>query len=201
MNKELIKKYKKEFDHWLNEGEVLACHIKNKLDGYSVDWQVINENAKWDDINITYILNDEFVEFRKAGAEGKQLQVSYPNSPHPTTWYDESYHRISWSDNQLVRIKPESTIKVGDWLFDVQYKTYHRVNRVLSDRVELNEFNILLSVIDGYNYEIWKPKIGEFCIMELEQANHSAFVVQEWEENARWTPIPYTGPIPYYTKD
>ena len=34
MNKELINKYKPEFDHWLNGGNILYKHIKrgNRLD-------------------------------------------------------------------------------------------------------------------------------------------------------------------------
>ena len=193
MNKELIKKYKKEFDHYINGGTVLAKYPKLQ-DEEASEW--LEDDTVFDNLEEALIvINDKFVEIRKAIVEGRQVQ--FKNS---TEWKDISFLTIRPEETpDMYRIKP--TIKVGDWLFDVQYKTYHRVSRVLSDRVELNEFNILLSVIDGYNYEIWKPKIGEFCIMELEQANHSAFVVQKWEENAKWTPIPYTGPIPYYTKD
>ena len=202
MNKELIKKYKAEFNHWLNNGEVLSCAIKNKLNGFVVDWQPMSSyTAKWDDENIAYIINDKYVEFRKAGIEGKQLQVCYPDSTNPTTWYDKSYHKISWSDSQLVRIKPEPTIKVDDWLFNLQYKTYHRVNKVLSDKVELNEFNVLLSAINNHNYKLWKPEVGEWCVIDEVTPNNKNFIVQKWEENAKWTPIPYTGPIPYFIKD
>lgn len=147
MNKELIKKYKKEFDHWLNGGKLLACPIRDKLNGYSIDWQPIDENALWDNKNIAYIINDKYVEFRKAGAEGKQLQVSYNDGK---TWFDKSYRKISWSKSQLVRIKPEeSKFKLGDWFRAPSGCIY-----------QINETDIL----HGTEHFIpWQPKPGEWC--------------------------------------
>ena len=204
MNKELIKKYQTEFNHWLNNREVLSCAIKNKLNGFAVDWQPIsNYAAKWDDENIAYVINDKYVELRKAGIEGKQLQVSYPNSTNPTTWYDKNYNKILWSDSQLVRIKPEPTIKVGDWLFDLQYKTYYRIHNIAPDAINLGSFSIKPEAINDINFKLWKPEIGEWCTMdETNNGDESySFTVQKWGLTSKWTPIPYTGPIPYFIKD
>ena len=56
MNKELIKKYKKEFDHWLLDGGELIYH-------YAVGWEPI---TGWGLPTETIIvINDEYVEFRK----------------------------------------------------------------------------------------------------------------------------------------
>lgn len=118
MNKELILKYKTEFDHWLNDKEVLACPIKNKLNGYAVDWQPIGKNALWDNENIAYIINDEYAELRKAKAEGKTIQFK------PSI--DSDFKDINMSLDSYIkeyphfgvsryRIKPEEPkFKVGD---------------------------------------------------------------------------------------
>ena len=92
MNKELIKKYKKEFDHWLNEGSLLARVITSDEDDflYTIWYEVDNKVLaleKWTsnylfnltDIQTNYykpqfIINDEYVELRKALIEGKTIQ-------------------------------------------------------------------------------------------------------------------------------
>lgn len=201
MNKKLIKKYKAEFDHLLYGGSVLVKYTELQNEE-SYEW--IEDDTIFDNLEeALIIINDEFVEFRKAGAEGKQLQVSYPNSPHPTIWYDKSYHKISWSDNQLVRIKPESTIKVGDWLYDLQYKTYHRIENVLEDKIETNMFRVYKSSINGIDYSLWKPKPGEWCIVDNSENEdiHISFMVHQWQLDSKWTPIPYTGPMPHFIKE
>ena len=80
MNKELIKKYKAEFDWWVDDGSILY-----KVNGSNFNernWLPMTEhNPIWEP-NFTYIINDEYVEFRKAQAEGKQLQ-----------WQD-NYHKV-----------------------------------------------------------------------------------------------------------
>ena len=74
MNKTLILQYKVEFDCWLNGGKLL---YKNKdLDV----WFGIGE-AVWglstSDVR-TIIINDEYVEFRKALAEVKTVEFKHP---------------------------------------------------------------------------------------------------------------------------
>ena len=204
MNKELIKKYKKEFDYWLNGGELLSKHPDEN------DWYNVT-TVLWNNPNIQYIINDKFVEFRKALAEGKQLQYNFGNfgpnkQDFPNFWKDLDLSIGIISSRAFpenYRIKQEQTIKVGDWLFDLQYKTYYRVNNVLSDKVELNGFNVLLSAVNGYDYMLWKPKIGEWCIIDDPKVSDIdySFTVQKWGLTSTWTLIPYTGPIPYFIKD
>jgi len=80
MNKELIKKYKKEFDYWLNDGDVIW-----KSQGGT--WRSVN------DINCfrlgsvhnsaqvaTIVINDKYAELRKAQTEGKIIQYKTNNS-------------------------------------------------------------------------------------------------------------------------
>ena len=76
MSKEVIKKYKAEFDHWLDEGSVLCRSKANPKES----WKEIKKPL-WLDTYL-YIINDKYVEFRKAQAEGKQLQ-----------WQD-NYHKV-----------------------------------------------------------------------------------------------------------
>ena len=67
MNKELILKYKTEFDHWLNGGK-----LRHKAYG---KWEQTNNiwSCRTADI-AAVIIDDEYVEFRKALAEGKTIQ-------------------------------------------------------------------------------------------------------------------------------
>ena len=227
MNKELIKKYKIEFDHYIDGGSIIARIVTSDEDDfcytvwYEVDALAL-DNWKADYLfNLTdkqiafykpqFIINDKYVELRKALLENKTIQIlDVINQTHiglgfEYEWRDSKSLISSSSFSKPLdkyRIKPEPTIKVDDWLFNLQYKTYHRVNKVLSDKVELNEFNVLLSAIDNHNYKLWKPQLNEWCIIDSEPAtDHYYFTVQKWEENAKWTPIPYTGPIPYFIKD
>lgn len=97
MNKELINKYKHEFDHWLNEGKVLHKHANSNY------WCIYEP---WDyspDYVTAIIINDEYVELRKALAEGKAIEYLGQSS---NVW-----HEVQESDFNLhptcYRIKPD----------------------------------------------------------------------------------------------
>lgn len=84
MNKELILKYKTEFDHWLNGGK-----LRHKAYG---KWEQTNNiwSCRTADI-AAVVIDDEYVEFRKALAEGKTIQIAGLNPiAHPTI-YKNSY--------------------------------------------------------------------------------------------------------------
>lgn len=79
MNRELITQYKLEFDHWLN-GESVLC----------TNWE--EDNKLWrdtcpsgDDFTYTgnkppkFVINDKYVEYRKALAEVHHHFISIPN--------------------------------------------------------------------------------------------------------------------------
>jgi len=166
MNKELILKYKTEFDHWLNDKEVLACPIKNKLNGYAVDWQPIDKNALWDNENIAYIINDEYVEFRKALSEGKTVQYNFGNyglnkKDFPNTWKDIDLSIGILSDRahpNNYRIKPEEPkFKVSDWIRQGNFTI--KVHRVESDYY-YDKYSNSISVEKAIK---WQPKPGEWC--------------------------------------
>lgn len=124
MNIELIKKYKAEFEHFLNEGKLLT---RTKSDFIWND--EINENLMWNfeikDIDI--IINDEFSELRKALHDGKIIQIWEVIEQHVS---DSSKDIYGWKDfksftpssqfsgpSHHYRIKPEeSKFKVGDFV-------------------------------------------------------------------------------------
>jgi hypothetical protein len=107
MNKELILKYKTEFDHWLNGGK-----LRHKAYG---KWEQTNNiwSCRTADI-AAVVIDDQYVEFRKALAEGKIVQIAGLNpTAHPTI-YKNSYVDMEGGlfDKaiELYRIKPEETI-------------------------------------------------------------------------------------------
>lgn len=128
MNKELIKKYKKEFDHWLNGGKLLyADSISSQWNDIdSIDAEIFpihKRNPFAINESHTIVINDEYVEFRTALAEGKTIQyrTEYSN------WVDYTDEKGNicnlFSSSNTVkncyqyRIKPEEPqFKVGDWV-------------------------------------------------------------------------------------
>ena len=120
MNKELIKKYKAEFEHWLNGGELLYSYIDDKLLWKSMDeidknmYPVYTRNPFQLSEHHIIIINDEYVEFRKALAEGKTIQIAGLNPKAHPTIYKNSYVDMEGGlfDKaiELYRIKPEETI-------------------------------------------------------------------------------------------
>ena len=114
MNKELIKKYKAEFDHWLNGGELLYSYIDDKLLWKSMDeidkntYPVYIRNPFQLSEHHIIIINDEYVEFRKALAEGKIVEVAVDyNDIDGYIWKcieDDEFHHFHIEE---IRIKPE----------------------------------------------------------------------------------------------
>lgn len=150
MNKQLILKFKIEFDHWLNGGKVLMH--------YGSKWVPVTLDAKWEffmsDLekmgSFGYIIDDEYVEFRKALAEGKTIQY-YVDS---FMGWQDCTNQISPSRQFLVpptkyRIKPEvPKFKVGDWITDGVEVWQHKENCRVKNQT---------------NWNLWQPKPGEYC--------------------------------------
>ena len=154
MNKELISKYKLEFDHWLNGGKLL-CYTE--VDGPY--YEVTDE--KWDFVcGIGFIINDEYSEFRKALAEGKAIEYLGQSSNlwHEVPEPDFSLHPTCY------RIKPdEPKFKVGDFV---------RCTCTTSDALPLRitkfvqgNYHVANSNLSflGHELEPWTPVKGEWC--------------------------------------
>ena len=109
MIKELIKKYKPEFDHWMNGGTLLYRNFDYKKQEFNL-WEVCGEEFLWNVRPVKHpciIINDEYVEFRKALAEGKIVEVAIDyNDIDGYIWKsieDDEFHHFNIDE---IRIKP-----------------------------------------------------------------------------------------------
>ena len=193
MNKELILKYKTEFDYWVNGGKILMHYGK---------WVPVALDAKWEffitDLeemgSFGYIIDDKYVEFRKALAEGKTVQFNFGNygtnkEDFPDFWKDLDSSIGILSDRahpQNYRIKLE--FKVGDCV------TEHGVLRQIPEPINVESLNNHLALYER-RCKRWKPRVGELVIMESEDYS-TGFTVTTWEENSKFIPVPFTGELP-----
>ena len=152
MNKDLIKKYKAEFDHWMDDGKLQVKFVNDP-------WEEAPEDIfSYNVVNFVLVIDDEYVEFRKALAEGKAIECLDWNDK----WQDLIENDIKFENIDLsrLRIKPEEhKFKVGDWVRSEEYGI-----------IKLNTMNV-----DSYNTypdthkkgsgiyaELWKPKNNEY---------------------------------------
>ena len=130
MNKELIKKYKKEFDHWLNEGSLLARVITSDEDDflYTIWYEVDNKAlalGEWTsdylfnltDIQTNYykpqfIINDEYSIYRKALIEGKIIQFYDVTEQHET---DPLLDKYGWRDFKSFTASSTFTFPINEY--------------------------------------------------------------------------------------
>ena len=102
MNKQLIKTYFKEFEHWLNGGKLQVKFVNDPWEEAPED--IFSYNA----VNFVLVIDDEYVEFRKALAEGKIVEVAVDyNDIDGYIWEcieDEEFHHFNIEE---IRIKPD----------------------------------------------------------------------------------------------
>ena len=201
MNKELINKYKPEFDHFLNEGKILYKHI------HSIAWW---NDEPWDysPVYITaIIINDKYSEFRKALAEGKTIEYLGQSS---NVW-----HEVPEPDFILhptcYRIKPdEPKFKVGDFVRYV-YSTPARALEI--NNINGNRYYFTNSKMSCLKHELepWTPVKGEWCWFYDSKSSKSAALAKFNEKcndkfifnnNVFWQFCePFLNSIPSYLKD
>ena len=111
MNKALINKYWKEFCHWKDDGEVEVFTGLATGNG----WTTISHNYLWTSPNAILVISDEYVEYRKALAEGKTVERIYSRGTPNERWQEcPIYTEFPLED---YRIKPdEPEFKVGDYI-------------------------------------------------------------------------------------
>lgn len=222
MNKELIKKYKAEFDHWLNGGEIKYKH-KNSVAWWTTDcWDYSPDYVQ------AIIINDEFVEFRKALAEGKTIQYNFGNhgsfkQDFPNTWKDIDLSIGILSDRahpSNYRIKPEEPrFKVGDWVrtADGTVIKLDWVDKpgVLSHLYDYGIFGKDNCKVSYQNEAIkWHPEPREWCWCPVfglvkvlcettENGNHCYLCWNPWKkaEQKLYNLEPFIGELPSYLKD
>ena len=185
MHKELIKKYKAEFNHWLNDGKLQAKFNDNSWIEAPKDIFAFNYVA-----NFILVIDDEYVEFRKALAEGKVVQYNFGNyginrKDFPNTWKDLDLSIGILADRacpENYRIKPEeSKFKVGDWVRAPSGCIY-----------QINETNIL----HGTKHFIqWQPKKGELVIFKDKNS-----IISIIKYNGETNVYPFIGEITWLHK-
>ena len=149
MNKELIKTYFKEFEHWLNGGKVLSKYtlLPEWSDNQTEDiWRIPSKDIS----KVLIVINDEYVEFRKAMAEGKTVQYQDYFSKE---WLDMKTDHFHGSSDKfyegVYRIKLDKPkFQIGDWITDGIEVWQHKEN---------------CKVKDQSSWSLWKPKTGEWC--------------------------------------
>lgn len=223
MNKELIKKYKPEFDHWLNGGSLLARVITSDEDDFMYTiWYMVDSNnlEKWKATSLfsltntqikyykpQFVINDEYSEFRKALAEGKTIEYIGQSS---NVW-----HEVQESDFNLhptcYRIKPdESKFKVGDFVTPLNREincSVWQINNILS-------CNTLVSnsiMLDPRTIQPWTPVKGEWCWFYDSKSSKSSYLAEfkqmsrqffESEEIGIYDYCePFLNSLPSYLKD
>jgi len=138
---ELVKKYKKEFDHLVNGGSIwfryriiegsegnVGMTVWYLSNGVDTEWEE-NTTDSWSRpyTDLQVVIADKYVEFRKAVYEGRVIQVD------KALFYDEDFDGLDsdssyWVDittsnpifglqPHCYRIKPEEPkFKVGQWI-------------------------------------------------------------------------------------
>ena len=155
MNKELIKKYKTEFDHWLNGGKVISKYtlIPTWSNCQSEDiWRIPDKNIS----KVLIVINDEYATYRKALAEGKIVEVATDyNDVDGYIWKsmeDKEFHYFNINE---IRIKPEEPkFKVGDWV------TEQSVILQIPEPINEECLNNHLALYER-RCKKWEPLVGE----------------------------------------
>ena len=157
MNKELIKKYKAEFDHWLNGGKVLSKYtlLPEWNDCQDEDiWRIPSKNIT----KVLVVIDDEYVEFRKAMAEGKI--VEYLDFRKEWRNLKENCRRLEGVSLKNLRIKPERhKFKTGDWV--IHNGKYKRVTKAIDGYIDSLD-NEVAVIMKEESLELWEPKEEEY---------------------------------------
>ena len=212
MNKQLINKYKHEFDHWLNGGSVL---INSDL-----GWCPIATEFTWScniSVNALFVINDEYVEFRKALAEGKTIQLNEAHKFADSNrgWVDLYCISLGNSINlfpvNYYRIKPdEPKFKVGDFVTPLKREincSVWQIDNILSCHTLVSGNTML----DPRTIQLWTPVKNEWCWFYDKASNKYSYLAkfnEMWKNKFRSTTDtpwqfcePFLNSLPSYLKD
>ena len=176
MNKKLIKTYKTEFDHWLDGGNVQVYYKKDdepkwltdeeciEYEGYDNFTHIMQNSLEPEDVLI--IIDDEYIEFRKALAEGKiiQLDEAAKFSDPNRGWVDLSCKSFGSSTHlfpvNYYRIKPEEPkFKNGDWV--IHNGVHKQVTKAIDGYIDSLD-NEVAVIMKEESLELWEPKEEEY---------------------------------------
>ena len=216
MNLQLIQKYEKEFLHMLHGGKVLMGKrdpVTNTIKWYP---SVLNPFVEISD-NIIIVLDDMYLPYRTALAEGKTVQFFntkerlYDSSKPLNTWQD--IDKIHTKGRQSdYRIKPEEPkFKVGDFVRYIHTNSPKplRIININCERYYFENAEIILRVDE---IEKWEPKAGEWCIFWDNSHTNEAMIARYSYFHKHHYPMsipntcyqncmPFTGELPPHLKD
>ena len=151
MNKELIKMYFKEFEHWINGGKLHAKFVNDP-------WEEAPEDIfSYSTINFILAIDDEYAEFRRALAEGKI--VEYLDFRKEWRNLKENCRRLEGVRLQELRIKPEPKFKVDDWV--IHNGVVKRVTKAIDGYIDSLD-NEVAVIMKEESLELWEPKEEEY---------------------------------------
>ena len=168
MNKQLIKKYKAEFDHWLNGGKVQVFYKKDTLPRWITDDEciscedidnfnhILQNSLEPEDVLIA--IDDYYSEFRIAMAEGKTIEyLGYKNEWKNLT---ENCRKLEGIRLEELRVKPERhKFKVGNWV--IHNGKYKRVTKAIDGYIDSLD-NKVAVIMKDESLELWEPKSNEY---------------------------------------
>ena len=160
MNKELINKNICEFMHWLKGGKVLSKYtlFSGWSDCQDEDiWRIPNKNIS----EVLIVIDDYYVEFRKALAEGKIVQKQ---DYYSKQWFDmktPDFHGASDTQYEGVyRIKPDvPKFKVGDWV--IHNGVIKQVTKAVDGLIDSLD-NQVAVIMKEESLELWEPEDGKY---------------------------------------
>ena len=159
MNKELILKYKAEFDHWVAGGQLLYTYPS------IIGWQQCKADHPWCSTSNTYIIKDSYVEFRKALAENKAIERYYGHSTGEPIWVDSDATDMLSFDVKHIRVKPDKPkFEVGDWLIEIHNRAVHKVLETFTTGdVRVRQYEAPSTyTTETSDFVLWKPQQGEY---------------------------------------
>ena len=91
MNKELIKKYQREFISWVNDAELLIRGSNGLV--------TVGDDFSWEEpTDSIIVLKDRYLEFRIALTEGKSIQFYKLIHEHEFDSAKDVYKWVDWKD-------------------------------------------------------------------------------------------------------
>lgn len=154
MRYKTIISYEKEFMAWC-KGEPILVGAPKSMEDASIgklSWRKVNSFNDWVALDTKYVINDEYVEFRKALAEGKEVLYLSGNN----IWQPFTSKNFTLPIDRY-RIKPDKPkLKVGDWV-----KARDYTGNVIFTKYSKNQ-----AFREGYykKVEKWQPQEGEWCV-------------------------------------
>ena len=195
MNKDLIKKYKTEFDHWLDGGTIQACTSINGLaDGY---WEIVE--PKWLSSSC-YIINDQYVEFRKALAEGKTIHIASDSNQSYYLNGIPGYLTTSCNFTLPVdsySIKPEEPkFKEDNWVINKSSKVLCKLLKESDyDKgyfITTKDCSHYLTQVSHNTFTHWKPNENEYvCIKHPYEDSYTVTKYSSSLENSEVMPLEF----------